>query len=115
MAQTVLDGNGQAGTLLSGTTFSASNTIYTNFYTEGGAGSGGGAGLGGVFFVDQDATLNLNNVQFTSNGAKGGEGGSARTVALQNINVNIVNLQVDAGTVTAAMSTQSAITPSLHS
>ena len=105
MAQTVLDGNGQAGTLLSGTTFSASNTIYTNFYTEGGAGSGGGAGLGGVFFVDQDATLNLNNVQFTSNGAKGGEGGSARTVALQNINVNIVNLQVDAGTVTAAMST----------
>ena len=42
-------------------------TTFTNFFTEGGAGSGGGAGLGGVFFVDQGAQLTLNNVSFSSN------------------------------------------------
>ena len=52
------------------------STTYTNFFTEGGAGSGGGAGLGGVFFVNSGASLTLNNVSFKSNTVKGGEGGS---------------------------------------
>jgi len=52
------------------------STIYTNYYTEGGAGSGGGAGLGGVFFVNQGASLTLTNVSFKSNTVKGGEAGS---------------------------------------
>ncbi|MEM5467795.1 hypothetical protein [Celeribacter marinus] len=32
-------------------------SLVHNFTTTGGAGSGGGAGLGGVFFVDQGATV----------------------------------------------------------
>ncbi len=52
------------------------STIYTNYFTEGGAGSGGGAGLGGVFFVNQGASLTLTNVSFKSNTIKGGEAGS---------------------------------------
>ncbi len=52
------------------------DTVYTNFFTEGGAGSGGGAGFGGVFFVNTGASLTLNNVSFKSNTVKGGEGGS---------------------------------------
>ena len=52
------------------------STIYTNYYTEGGAGSGGGAGLGGVFFVNEGASLTLTNVSFKSNTVKGGEAGS---------------------------------------
>ena len=34
-------------------------TIFTGFDTRGQNGSGGGAGLGGVFFVDQSAVLRL--------------------------------------------------------
>ncbi|ALI54805.1 beta strand repeat-containing protein [Celeribacter marinus] len=47
-----------------------------NFTTTGGAGSGGGAGLGGVFFVDQGATLTVINTDFKSNRVEGGQGGS---------------------------------------
>jgi autotransporter-associated beta strand protein len=57
-------------------------TVYTNFFTEGGAGSGGGAGFGGVFFVNSGATLTLTNVSFKSNTVKGGEGGSTAPVAI---------------------------------
>jgi autotransporter-associated beta strand protein len=79
----VVDGDEGTGNML--TTDGGSNyqfgsvdrsTIYTNFYTEGGAGSGGGAGLGGVFFVDQGVSLTLTNVNFKSNTVKGGEAGS---------------------------------------
>ena len=37
------------------TTSGSGSTVFTNFSTKGGNGSGGGAGLGGVFFVDQGA------------------------------------------------------------
>lgn len=57
------------------------DTIFTNFVTQGGAGSGGGAGLGGVFFVDSNTNLTLNNVQFTTNTVIGGTGGSAPGVS----------------------------------
>jgi hypothetical protein len=76
----VEDGNGGTGIMLYEglNTFGSAgvSTIYTNYYTEGGAGSGGGAGLGGVFFVNQGASLTLTNVSFKSNTVKGGEAGS---------------------------------------
>lgn len=50
--------------------------IYTNFVTKGGDGSGGGAGLGGVFFVDAGSALTIRNVDFNTNTAIGGNGGS---------------------------------------
>ena len=50
--------------------------IYTNFVTKGGDGSGGGAGLGGVFFVDAGSSLTIRNVDFNTNTAIGGNGGS---------------------------------------
>ncbi|MFN3615246.1 MAG: hypothetical protein ACK4WC_11915, partial [Rubrimonas sp.] len=58
------------------------NRIYSNFVTRGGAGSGGGAGLGGVFFVDRGATLVLDSVSFNTNTAIGGTGGSAPGVRI---------------------------------
>lgn len=58
------------------------NRIYSNFVTSGGAGSGGGAGLGGVFFVDRGATLILDSVSFNTNTAVGGAGGSAPGVRI---------------------------------
>jgi autotransporter-associated beta strand protein len=50
--------------------------IYTNFVTKGGDGSGGGAGLGGVFFVDAGSKLTIKNTDFNTNTAIGGKGGS---------------------------------------
>jgi autotransporter-associated beta strand protein len=88
----VVDGAGQKGFIISGDVAAANPTVrpanttigsdahatvYTNFNTEGGAGSGGGGGFGGVFFVDQGSALTLNNVSFSSNITKGGEGGGA--------------------------------------
>ncbi len=58
----------------SGTT-TISNATLTDFSTTGGSGSGGGAGLGGALFVNKGATVILNNVNFISNTATGGEGG----------------------------------------
>jgi len=51
------------------------NTIFSNFAARGGDGSGAGAGLGGVFFVDDSHTLTLSNVTLRSNTAEGGTGG----------------------------------------
>lgn len=105
---TVVDGNGTSGYVLttqlaqsaanpdvvntsstnpvisvSGTTVtvgnSTTNTLFTNFSTVGGTGSGGGAGLGGVFYVDTGENLVLNNVSFSSNTATGGTGGVGTT------------------------------------
>lgn len=56
---------------------------YTEFYTVGGNGSGGGAGFGGVFFVDIDGDLTMRDVQFTGNTARGGTGGGVSPVALR--------------------------------
>ncbi len=58
----------------SGTT-TISNATLTGFSTTGGAGSGGGAGLGGALFVNTGASVILNNVNFNSNIASGGQGG----------------------------------------
>ncbi|MFK3890575.1 autotransporter-associated beta strand repeat-containing protein [Sphingomonas sp. NPDC079357] len=77
---TVVDGNGAKGAIISSSESRGDDghqTVYTDFNTEGGAGSGGGGGFGGVFFIDQGGSLTLNNVSFSSNTTKGGEGGGA--------------------------------------
>ena len=66
-----------------------SETLFTNFNTQGGTGSGGGAGLGGVFFVDAGSSLSLYNVSFSANMAKGGQGGSAPQIQLAPISVAV--------------------------
>jgi len=111
----VYDGAGKSGTIVSaGTSGSVGNddqtTVFTNYYTEGGAGSGGGAGLGGVFFVDQGATLTLRNVEFLSNTVKGGEGGSVGTVSLGSLNVNLPTISINAGAITALSVTPTIVT-----
>ncbi len=67
-----------------------SDVTFTNFKTQGGAGSGGGAGLGGVFFVNTDSSLLLKNVQFTSNSVKGGQGGSLPDIRLVDATIGLV-------------------------
>jgi autotransporter-associated beta strand protein len=52
-----------------------SDVTLTNFATAGSAGAGGGAGLGGVLFVNSGATATLSNVNFISNSVAGGMGG----------------------------------------
>ncbi len=97
-----VDGGAAGGVFIgAGSSRTVTNGNFTNFYTKGGAGSGGGAGLGGVFFVDQNATLNLNNVQISGNVAKGGTGGSLPQIALADLGVNLVNLSVDITSMTA--------------
>jgi len=107
-ANTVVDGNAASGCMLMGSGVSLgchgmplSNTIYTNFFTEGGSGSGGGAGLGGVFFVNTGASLNLNNVRFLHNVAKGGEGGSTPDVNLSAISITLSGKQAAVSSVSA--------------
>ncbi|MBP9601448.1 MAG: hypothetical protein KBE41_08090 [Lutibacter sp.] len=89
-----IDGDGDSGIFVGSAGGTYSDTIFTNFFTEGGAGSGGGAGLGGVFFVDKGATLNLTNTVFAFNTAKGGEGGSlpAQLIGDTVININQLSL-----------------------
>jgi hypothetical protein len=69
--------------------FVVSDKIFSNFVTTGGAGSGGGAGLGGVFFVNQNASLTLNNVDFTRNTVIGGQGGSTPALNLGSVQIAI--------------------------
>lgn len=110
-AQTALiDGNGNSGCMIGVSTcnLQTSDAVYTNFYTEGGAGSGGGAGLGGVFFVDSGATLHLNNVSFLHNVVKGGEGGSSPDVNIAGLTVTLLDKTADVTAVSAL-----AITPTL--
>ena len=76
----------------SGTT-SISNATLTDFSVTGGAGSGGGAGLGGALFVNTGATVILNNVNFISNTATGGEGG------VGSVGGSLNNLPIDPVTV----------------
>src|SRR5262249_51664096 len=75
--QQLVDGQGGSGCMVGVGTCAlpTSNAIYTNFFTQGGAGSGGGAGLGGVFFVNSNASLQLTNVTFEHDAVKGGDGG----------------------------------------
>jgi autotransporter-associated beta strand protein len=94
VAPIIQDGqNGTGYMLFEGSTSIGSadvSSIYTNFYTEGGAGSGGGAGLGGVFFVNSGASLTLTNVSFLSNTIKGGEGGSPPPVSLGGFTMAVI-------------------------
>jgi autotransporter-associated beta strand protein len=93
--KTIVDGHEQGGYIVRNTSDSSfygvkvqqsgttvENKIFTNFVTTGGAGSGGGLGAGGVFFVDGGTNLTLKNVEFTTNTAVGGTGGSAPGVAV---------------------------------
>jgi len=87
-----------------------SQTVFTGYYTQGGTGSGGGAGLGGVFFIDSGSTLTLHNVSFSSNVAKGGEGGSAASIALSPISIALQNQTVDATSIQVLNATPSLAT-----
>jgi hypothetical protein len=70
-------------------------TIFTGFVTQGGAGSGGGAGLGGVFFVNSNANLTLNNVVFAGNSVKGGTGGGEPSQRVGNVAVALATKTID--------------------
>ena len=100
----VVDGDSSGGYLiLEDTTIDGGDagTVYTNFFTQGGAGSGGGAGLGGVFFVNEDASLTLNNISFSSNAIKGGEGGSPAVASIDNINIGLQEKKSSVGSIVA--------------
>lgn len=84
----------EGGSVNIGTTDGAA-TVFTGFETYGGNGSGGGAGLGGVFFVDQGAALTLSNVVFAGNSVKGGEGGSDPAVRLGNKSLSLQSKSLD--------------------
>jgi hypothetical protein len=64
-------------------------SLVHNFNTVGGAGSGGGAGLGGAFFVDSGSSLTVINTDFMSNRAQGGTGGGAAPVSYTDQLLNI--------------------------
>lgn len=103
-AQTqLIDGGGGSGCMIgvSACSLQTSDAVYTNFFTQGGAGSGGGAGLGGVFFVDSGATLQLNNVSFMHNVVKGGEGGSSPDVNVGSLDVTLLDKTADVSAVSA--------------
>jgi fibronectin-binding autotransporter adhesin len=63
------------GYFMNSGTLDMSNVSLLNFHTFGGAGSGGGAGLGGTLFINSGVTVNLSNVNFLGSGASGGLGG----------------------------------------
>ncbi|WP_169517113.1 ESPR domain-containing protein [Azohydromonas australica] len=99
----IVDGQGGGGCTVGvgGCALPNSNALFTNFYTQGGAGSGGGAGLGGVFFVNSGASLSLNDVTFEHNAVKGGEGGSTPDVAISSATVSLTEKTADVTSVTA--------------
>jgi fibronectin-binding autotransporter adhesin len=105
----VVQGNGGTGCMI-GVSIAAcnesnvpslSNRTYTNFLTQGGAGSGGGAGLGGVFFVNNGSTLQLSNVQFTGNVVRGGEGGGTPDIRLIDASIGLVEREANVVPLTA--------------
>lgn len=79
-------------------------SLVSNFNTIGGAGSGGGAALGGAFFVDSGASLTVLNTNFSSNRAQGGTGGGAAPVSYvdQLFNITGAALNLNALPVTSA-------------
>jgi len=74
-ADTIQDGNSANGFFLLSGSLNLSNLTLQNFNTVGGGGSGGGAGFGGALFINSGTTVELNNVNFLSNNAVGGNGG----------------------------------------
>lgn len=83
---------GNAGITIGAT--SEQSLVY-NFDTRGGAGSGGGAGLGGAFFVDSGATLTVINTDFKSNRAQGGQGGSDPALRFYDSTTNVIGQTVN--------------------
>ena len=76
-----VNGNRQGGyVILNGGSLGLSDGTFYNFRTVGGAGSGGGAGLGGLAFIDNGATLTLNNATVIGNSAIGGAGGNGSAI-----------------------------------
>ena len=73
----------------------APQSLVHNFKTTGGAGSGGGAGLGGAFFVDAGASLTVINTDFASNRVQGGSGGSVAPVSYAGRVLNVIGEEVD--------------------
>ncbi|NML47539.1 hypothetical protein HHL11_27570 [Ramlibacter sp. G-1-2-2] len=103
-AQTALvDGQGGSGCMVgvSNCALPTSNATYTDFHTQGGAGSGGGAGLGGVFFVNSGASLQLNNVSFEHNTVQGGDGGSTPDVTVSGAALPLADKTASVSSVTA--------------
>lgn len=68
----VINGDGRTGYFVENGILTISNATLTNFATQGGTGSGGGAGLGGAIFVNSGATVTLNNVNLLANSSQGG-------------------------------------------
>jgi fibronectin-binding autotransporter adhesin len=71
-----INGNGHGGYMVMSGTVTVTDATISDFMTKGGDGSGGGAGMGGAFFINDGATLVLNNVDMLHNTAKGGNGGA---------------------------------------
>lgn len=71
------------------------HSLVHNFATTGGAGSGGGAGLGGAFFVDSGAVLTILNTDFKSNRVQGGQGGSTPALRFYDRVLNVIGNSVD--------------------
>jgi len=87
-ANTPIDGNNGTGYFVQSGTLTINNTTLQNFATTGGAGSGGGAGLGGAIFVNQGGNVVLNNVSFVGNTVVGGAAtGTGTGGTLNNMNV----------------------------
>lgn len=76
---TIKNGNAANGYFLQSGTLNLSNVTLQNFAVKGGDGSGGGAGMGGALFINSGASVELNNVNFLSNNAAGGNGGEGST------------------------------------
>ncbi|MBV9418379.1 MAG: autotransporter-associated beta strand repeat-containing protein, partial [Alphaproteobacteria bacterium] len=72
LASGTYNGKLQSGYFVRSGSLTASNAIFTNYRTVGGSGSGGGAGFGGVLFINAGASAVRNNVTFTGNTAVGG-------------------------------------------
>jgi fibronectin-binding autotransporter adhesin len=74
---TVSDGAGGQGYFVAnGATLTVNSSVFQNFSTSGGSGSGGGLGAGGAIFIDNGGTVVLNNTSFSHNSVIGGLGGT---------------------------------------
>jgi len=71
----IINGNSANGYFLKSGSMTLSNLTLQNFAVKGGDGSGGGGGFGGALFINSGTTVTLDNVNFLSNNARGGDGG----------------------------------------